>query len=225
MCLVCKRDSKNLNNFIDTAFQFHIMLNYCHEAISNYGTIDLDAYSILGRSPELLYPEMLFDPFEEQFDAPTVSVEEGNQLGRSFKIVGQKYVSGTIFGVNNNDFTEFLGIALRTFIPGEGADNIRHYALGKPSFPCPRLHPHIGFRPYDEERLDAVNGVEVGEIVVAPVENVMRTRLVRYLRHSFGIMQICRCNMHECRHFRLYIIESVHLDSSFVLAKLRPLKH
>ncbi len=104
----------------------------------------------------------------------------GNQLGRSFKIVGQKYVSGTVFGVNNNDLTEFLGIALRTFIPGEGADNIRHYALGKPSFPCPRLYPHIGFRPYDEERLDAVNGVEVGEIVVAPVENVMRTRLVRY---------------------------------------------
>ena len=35
------------------------MLHYCHKAISNYGTIDLDADCILRRSPELLDSQVL----------------------------------------------------------------------------------------------------------------------------------------------------------------------
>ena len=47
MGLVGKRDSENLKYFIDAAFQFHIVLYYCHKTVSNYGTIDLDAHGIL----------------------------------------------------------------------------------------------------------------------------------------------------------------------------------
>ncbi len=47
MSLVILRDSKNLKYFIETSLQPHIVLYDCHEAVSNYGTIDLDADSIL----------------------------------------------------------------------------------------------------------------------------------------------------------------------------------
>ena len=47
MSLVSQRDSKNLKYFIDAPFQFHIVLYDCNKAISNYSTIDLDAYCIL----------------------------------------------------------------------------------------------------------------------------------------------------------------------------------
>ena len=63
--LVSQRDSKNLKYLIDASLQFHIVLHNCHKAISNYGTIDLDADCILRSAPELLDAQVLFDSFEE----------------------------------------------------------------------------------------------------------------------------------------------------------------
>ena len=57
--------AKYLKDFVDAAFQFHIVLHYRHKAISNYGTIDLDADCILRSAPELLDAQVLFDSFEE----------------------------------------------------------------------------------------------------------------------------------------------------------------
>ena len=48
----------------------------------------------------------------------------------------------------------------------------------------PRLEPDIGFRPDDEKRANAVDGVEIAEIIVAPVKDIMGTVLIRNLRHS-----------------------------------------
>ena len=81
MGLVGQRYSKYLKDFVDAAFQFHIVLHYRHKAISDYGTIDLNADCILGCTPELLDSQMLFDPFEEQLHAPSVAVKLGDCLG------------------------------------------------------------------------------------------------------------------------------------------------
>ncbi len=62
---VRQRDSENLNDFVNAPLQFHVVLYYSDKVISSYGTIDLDADSILRRSPELLDAQVLFDPFEE----------------------------------------------------------------------------------------------------------------------------------------------------------------
>ena len=107
MSLVSQRDSKNLKDFIDASLQFHIVLYDCHKTISDYGTADLDANSILRCSPGFLDTQMLLDPFEEQFHAPSIAVEIGNCFGRRRQIVGQKDVSGTVFGVNADNLTEF----------------------------------------------------------------------------------------------------------------------
>ena len=99
MGLVGQRNSKYLKDFIDAALQLHIVLHYRHEAISDYGTIDLDADCILRSAPELLDTQVLFDPFEEQLHAPSVAVQLGDCLGRGRQIVGQEDVFGTILGV------------------------------------------------------------------------------------------------------------------------------
>ena len=97
--LVSQRDSENLKDFVDASLQFHVVLHYCHETISDYGTIYLNADCILRRSPELLDTQVLFDPFEEQLHAPSVAVQLGDCLGRGRQIVGQEDVFGTILGV------------------------------------------------------------------------------------------------------------------------------
>lgn len=154
------------------------MLHYCHKIVSEYGTIDLDAYCILRRSPELFDAQVLLDPLEEQFHAPPVAVELGNCLGRGGQVVGQEDVSGTILRVNTYHFSQFLGVILRAFINREVADGIRDYVRRKSPFPSHRLEPDIGFGPDDEERANAVDCVEIAEIVVAPVEDIMGTVLI-----------------------------------------------
>ncbi len=47
MGLVGQRYSKYLKDFINAALQFNIVLHYSNKAISNYGTINLDADGIL----------------------------------------------------------------------------------------------------------------------------------------------------------------------------------
>ena len=74
MGFVGKRDSKNLKDFVNASLQSHIVLNYRHKAISNYGTIYLDALGIFGSTPEFLDFEVLLYPFEEKFHAPSVLV-------------------------------------------------------------------------------------------------------------------------------------------------------
>ena len=81
MGLVGQRYSKYLKDFVDASLQFHIVLHYRHKAISNYGTIDLDADCILRGAPELLDAQVLFDPFEEQLHAPAIAVQLGDCLG------------------------------------------------------------------------------------------------------------------------------------------------
>ena len=79
MRLIGQRDSKYLKDFIDAPLQFHVVLYYYYKAVSCYGTIDLDADGVLGCPPEPLNPQVLFHPFEEQFDIPSVAVKLGYQ--------------------------------------------------------------------------------------------------------------------------------------------------
>ena len=60
MRVVCQRDTENLKHFVDAALQLHIVLHYRHEAVSDYGTVYLDAHGVLRGAPELLYPRVLF---------------------------------------------------------------------------------------------------------------------------------------------------------------------
>ena len=87
MGLVRKRYSENLKDFIDAALQFHIVLYYCHKAVSDYGTIDLYSYGILACTPKLLNFKVLLEPFKEQFYTPSVAIKFSYYKCRKFKIV------------------------------------------------------------------------------------------------------------------------------------------
>ena len=225
MGLVGQQNSKYLKDFIDAALQLHIVLHYRHEAISDYGTIDLDADGILGRAPELLDSQVLLDPFEEQLHTPSVTVKLGDCFGGCRQIVGQKYVSGAVLRVDTDYLPKLFGIILRAFINREVADRVGDNVRRKPPFPGLGSESDIGFRSDDKERADTMDGVQIAEIVVATVEDVMGAVLIRNLRHSLRIVDFRLGNMHKCRNLSLNIVKRVHLDAALMLAELSPLEH
>ena len=224
MRLVGKRDSEDLQYFVNAPLQFHIMLHYFHKAVSDYGTIDLDSYGILRNAPEFLDFKVLLNPFEEKFDAPSVAIQLANQLGFDRKIVRQKYVDRAVI-IGIDDFPEFFGIRFGTFIPAEIAGYIRYDSLGKPSFPGPCLYSNIGFRPQCEESSNKVYLIKVGVIIVTSIEDIMRTRLIGNLWHGLRVVNIRRRNMHKSRDLCLNVVKRVHLNTTLMLAELRPLEH
>ena len=94
MSLVSQRDSKNLKYFIDAPLQLHIVLYDCYKAISDYGTVDLEANGILRCPPELLDTQMLLDPFVEsstlhrlRYSSTIVSADAVRLLVRNMYLV------------------------------------------------------------------------------------------------------------------------------------------
>ena len=195
MCFVGQGDAEDLENFIDASLQFHIMLHYCHQAVSNYGTIDLYAYSVFWCSPKLLNFEVLFYPFEEQLNTPSVSIKQWYQFRRWVKTVRQEDVPCTVFWVFNDEFSKLLGAVLGTFINRKASDYIRNYTCGQSSFPGFGLNPYVIFGSYNEESAYAIYRIKVTEIVISTVEYVMRSGFVWNLRHSLWVVDIGRCNM------------------------------
>lgn len=136
MGFIGKRDSKNLKYFVNAPFQFQVVLNYCNKAVSDYSTVELNAYRVFGSSPKLLDFKMLFYPFEEQLDAPSVTVKHRNSLRRSSHIIGQEDVSCTIFRVEADHFPYLFWVILGAFIDRERPNYIGDDTFRKPSYPC-----------------------------------------------------------------------------------------
>ena len=90
------------------------MLHDCNQAVSDYGTVYLDADSILRCAPKPLDLEVLFEPFEEQLDAPPVFVEQRDGQCIRLKIVRQKDVHLVRFRVYIDDFSYLIGTLVST---------------------------------------------------------------------------------------------------------------
>ena len=75
------------------------LLHDGHQHVHGNGNPDLSLYGVLACSVKILDPEMLFDPFEEQFHPPATFVELSNDEGRKGKIVGQKNKNLVCFGI------------------------------------------------------------------------------------------------------------------------------
>ena len=60
------------------------------DQIDRYGNPDLRPHGVLASANKCLDAQMLFDPFEEQPDLPSLAIQVGNQLGLPGEVVRQK---------------------------------------------------------------------------------------------------------------------------------------
>lgn len=68
------------------------LLDDGNQHVSRHGAPNLRLDGILPVAQELLDSQVLLDPFEEQFDLPTVLVECGDGQRGQDKVVGQEYI-------------------------------------------------------------------------------------------------------------------------------------
>lgn len=72
--------AKYAHNLEDGPVQFEVVFDNGDKAIGDDGNVNLYPHGILAVAPETLDAEVLFDPFEKQFDLPAVTVQQGDVL-------------------------------------------------------------------------------------------------------------------------------------------------
>ena len=100
-------------------FELHTVLCDYDQTVSNYGTIDLYPNRILASTPELLNFEVLLEPLEEQFYAPTITVKFGDNECGEYKVVFQENECTVLLFVIIDDSSKRNRIIFRTFINGK----------------------------------------------------------------------------------------------------------
>ena len=106
-------DTQNLENFGETAFDFQFFPHNRNEQVNADCDPDLSANGIGRRAVESVDSQMLFDPFEKQFDLPTALVELRDQERRQHKVVRQEHKPFAGFDVEVMNSPQRIGIRLR----------------------------------------------------------------------------------------------------------------
>lgn len=99
--LICQRSQEPLNGVLDQqgiandthdlnhrSVQFEIVFNNCDETVRDDSDMYLYSDSILRFSPKGFDTQMLLNPFEKQFNLPSVAVKMGNVFCFEVEVVG-----------------------------------------------------------------------------------------------------------------------------------------
>lgn len=173
--------------------------------------------------------KMLFDPFEEQLDLPSLFVEGANRDGRQSKIVGEKHESLVGLCIDERDASECFGVSSSRQHASQAdmmiADQSSAVVDGKG---MDQFGLHIGFGPGHKESSVGVQVVESSKVDVGFVHDVKRASLdVALLAEqveNFDVVHLAVADVNKTWNRTLQIYQRVKLDGGLGSSKWRPLK-
>ena len=105
-------NTDDLENFVEASAQIELLLHNRDEQVDGYRDPDLSLQRVWGGSVEHLDAQMLFDPFEEQFDLPAAAIKLGDGRRRQGKVVRQEDETFVVFGIEETSAAEPVRIGL-----------------------------------------------------------------------------------------------------------------
>lgn len=184
---------------------------------------DLRLDRVLGRTKKCLDPQMLLDPFEEQFDLPALPIQACNQFGFESKVVGQKRnaFAGLVLDHHaaQRDGIILAGIENRQH-PGLVANNVRLGAIYRAGVAA--LELGVGFGSSYKEGIGLMDGEQPLEIEIAPIEQVVGAGLDDQIVQGVDLVRLAVADMNKCGYSAAQIEQGVEFDSRFVRSKRRP---
>ena len=193
--------------------------------VSRHGAPDLRLDGALGVAPKILDTQMLFDPFEEQFDLLAVLVKRCNRQGWQYKIVGQKYERLATLGVFESYASQVLWVAVLGIKPVEQYRLIANNACR--SVDSSRVNSssvHVGFGARHKETTRALHLVKSGEIQIATVHHVEGSGFDWHEVEHVDFVQLCVADVYKRWYGATQVQQCVQLDGAFGFAKRRPLE-
>ena len=222
-----QRATQNAHDLVDRPADLKVVFDDSDEAISDNGNMYLYADSILGLAPESFDSQVLFDPFEKEFDLPPVLVKECDVLGRKIEVVRIVRERSLKVGRIVNDTSDGKGIVLLVPFSSKADGLIPQDVIlpVKQVFSCFDNIVWMELLTYDEEGSRLLNGEEPGEIKVASIKHIAGQRFVCKPVHRVNIVDFCISNPVEYRYLRDDIDLGVNPDARFSTSELCPTEY
>ena len=190
--------------------------------VGGHGNPDLGFDGIFARAQKCLDTQMLLDPFEEQFDLPTLFVQSGNQFWLERKIVGQE-CDAFARVVSDDHAPQGTGVVSAGIKNGEYPSLVAD-DLGRRPIDWLRVATFefgIALGSCDEKCAGLVNGVQPSEIEIAAIHQVERTRLDDKVVQDVDFVRLAVGYVNETRNCAAQVEQCVQLDSSLGGSKRR----
>lgn len=158
-----------------TVGQFQTFFEYRDQHVSADRDPNLRLDCVLAGAHKGIDPKVLLDPFEEQLDLPSLSIECGNHLGAERKVVGQKGQAFAILVFGNNS-ANHLRIVFGGLVNSEHASLIAN-DLSIRTIDWLGVSPLklcVGLGSRDKERLRLMNGIKPFVVEVAAIQQIER---------------------------------------------------
>ena len=205
--------AQDAHDLHDWTSEVEVVLDDADETVCDDGNMNLYPHRIVAISPERLDSEMLLNPLEEQLDLPSVSVKEGDVLGREMEVVGVVSERPSKFGGIVNDAPDSAGILCAVSLLRED-DGLVSKHIVRPLHKVLSVNDLIGgmlLLSYDEEGSGYGNPVQSGKVKVTSVKDIARERLVCEPVHGIDVMDVGVGDSVEHGNLR----DDVHLRMDF----------
>src|SRR2546425_9082684 len=196
-----------------------------HQQVNRNRDPDLGAHGVLAGAVEGFDAQMLFDPFEEQFDMPATMIKLRNRQCGHGEVVGQKDQRLASLGIAIADAAQRLRVSLL------GVETAQHHGLVEAQsgdlVRRPRitsLTTEVFLGAGDEESRMLLDAMQAGKVQIAPVHDVERTGFVNQLVENVHIVDAARRDNNHGGEVALQGQQSVKFDGGFASAEGGPRK-
>jgi len=195
------------------------------EQINGDGGPDLGAHGVGRSAVKGFDPQMLLDPFEEEFDLPAAAIELGDGQRRHGEVVGQKDQRLARFWIAIADAAHGDGIIVLGVQAGEHHGLVETQAGGfvHGAGVTPGA-AEVVFGAGDEESATLVDAMPAGEVEIAAIHEVERAGVPDELVEDIDVMHTARGDNDDGGKVALEREQGVEFDGGLVLSKRGPRK-
>ena len=191
--------------------------------IGAHGNPDLRLHGVLAGAQKRLDAQMLFDPFEEQFDLPALTIQVGNEFWLQGEVVGQKRDALSCFVLDHHS-AQSRRIVLAGVVDREHTDLIANDGGGTAVHRIGVSPSELGVAlgPCHEEGMGLMNDVQPFEVQIAPIHQVERTGFEHQVVQHIDLVGLAVGDVNEAGNGAMQVQQRVQLDGRFGGAKWCP---
>jgi len=212
-----------LQGFALTSFDLQIFPDDGHQYINGNFDPVLGFYRVIGSAVKGFDPKILFDPFEEEINMPSASVQFRDCDSRQFGVVSEEHQPAIFLRVMEGYSPQPIGINFGRQWSLQVDDDVTsqsHFGVHWMAEAMAEIK--VAFCADHKEGTGCGETVQAFKVQISTIHHIKRIGLDRQQVYSVHIVQFSLENINETRNVSAYVQKSMQLDCGLASSEFRP---